>query len=141
MRPRACGAILRGNTILMVRHRDGDREYWTLPGGGIEPGETAEQAAVREVREETGIEAIAVRFLFEEGYQHGSSRCYLLEASGEQQARLGRDPEEAHLEDDARLLRDVTWRPLHLLSGDAQVMKVVRAISSVGSTEAATGAA
>ena len=129
-RPRACGAVLRGDAILMVRHRDAQREYWTLPGGGVEPGETPEQAAVREVREETGIEAAPVRFLFEEGYRHGTCRCYLLEESGERrEARLGSDPEDAHLPAGERLLADVAWRPLEILRDDGQVRKVIEALS------------
>jgi 8-oxo-dGTP pyrophosphatase MutT (NUDIX family) len=40
--------------LLLVRFRDGDRSWWTTPGGGIEPGETDEAAARRELREELG---------------------------------------------------------------------------------------
>ncbi|WP_199430152.1 NUDIX hydrolase [Qaidamihabitans albus] len=40
--------------ILMIRRTDND--YYAIPGGQLELGETLSQAAVREVREETGIE-------------------------------------------------------------------------------------
>lgn len=43
--------------FLLIRDRNG---YWVFPKGHIEPGETPEAAAVREVREETGIEAQVV---------------------------------------------------------------------------------
>jgi len=44
--------------VLLVRRGKGAlKGLWSLPGGHIEPGETARAAAVREVREETGVEA------------------------------------------------------------------------------------
>ena len=39
--------------ILLLRRNDG---LWSVPGGGLDPGERLDQAAVREVREETGLE-------------------------------------------------------------------------------------
>ena len=40
--------------VLLARHVEGDQ--WVLPGGAIEPGEVPKDAAIREMREETGIE-------------------------------------------------------------------------------------
>ncbi|MFD8690855.1 NUDIX domain-containing protein [Streptomyces sp. NPDC059651] len=45
----------RAGRVLLIRHRDDGREFHVLPGGRVEPGETAAEAAGREVREETGL--------------------------------------------------------------------------------------
>ena len=54
----------KGNKILLVRHRKGNRRYWVLPGGRLEYGETFEECAVRELKEETGLDVEVERFLF-----------------------------------------------------------------------------
>ena len=47
-------AILDDNRILLIKRED--FEVWALPGGGVDAGESLAQAAVREAREETGLE-------------------------------------------------------------------------------------
>ncbi len=39
----------------MVRHQKGDSSYWLLPGGGVDYGETLQQALVRELKEEASV--------------------------------------------------------------------------------------
>lgn len=49
---------LKGNEVLLIRRGKAPRKgEWSLPGGRIEPGERAVDAALRELREETGVEA------------------------------------------------------------------------------------
>ena len=51
-------AVFKGDTVLLVqRARAPFRGLWSLPGGSIEPGESAREAAFRELKEETGITA------------------------------------------------------------------------------------
>lgn len=45
--------------LLIARRNAAGKPQWTLPKGGIEEGETDEEAALREVREETGYGAVA----------------------------------------------------------------------------------
>jgi len=50
-------AVFRGSRVLIVRRAQPPAQgVYTLPGGGVELGETLEQAVIREVREETGLD-------------------------------------------------------------------------------------
>jgi len=53
----AVGAVVDNGKILMIKRQRGDYSgFWALPGGKIEQGEHISEAAIREVREEAGIE-------------------------------------------------------------------------------------
>lgn len=56
--PAAGVVCLRGDEVLLIRRGTPPRlGEWSLPGGRIEWGERASEAALRELREETGVEA------------------------------------------------------------------------------------
>lgn len=53
----------QGEVVMFVRRRDPGRGLFGLPGGFVDPGESADAAASREVREEVGLEVTALRYL------------------------------------------------------------------------------
>jgi 8-oxo-dGTP diphosphatase len=59
------GFVHKGGKVLLIKRKfDPNRGKWSLPGGLLELGEDPEEAAKREVREETGLE-VAVEGLFQ----------------------------------------------------------------------------
>jgi ADP-ribose pyrophosphatase YjhB (NUDIX family) len=52
----AVSAIVTDEHGRMLLIRRTDNNYWSIPGGGVNPGESVSQAAAREVKEETGID-------------------------------------------------------------------------------------
>ncbi len=89
------------------------RLEWVLPKGHVEPGETPEQTAVREVHEETGLQSRVIStlgdidywFVADERRIHKTVHHYLLEATG---GRLGTVDAE---------VSEVAWVPIADLTG------------------------
>ncbi len=55
LRIRVSAVCRSGDSLLLVEHEKDGRRYWLLPGGGMQAGETAQGAVVREVLEETSL--------------------------------------------------------------------------------------
>lgn len=76
-RNRAVVVVLHNNSLL-VMFRKNTREYYTIPGGGVKPGETPEQAALREIKEETSLAIALERPLYELHHDNGDIHYYFL---------------------------------------------------------------
>ena len=62
--PAALAVVVEAGHVLLVRRSNPpDAGLWGYPGGRVEPGETPAEAALRELREETGVEAADARLL------------------------------------------------------------------------------
>lgn len=68
-----CGILRRGNRVFIARRPAGKERggLWEFPGGKLEPGETPEQALVRELSEELGIAVQPGRRLPEVVHDYG----------------------------------------------------------------------
>ena len=61
---RATGVLIENNSLLLVKQKLSNNKNWSLPGGRVESGETLEQALIREMKEETGLDVEPIRMLY-----------------------------------------------------------------------------
>jgi predicted acetyltransferase/ADP-ribose pyrophosphatase YjhB (NUDIX family) len=90
--------VVRGNKVLVIARRLDGRAYAVLPGGGIEPGEAAADAAVRELSEECSLSGTVVRHLFD-GDDGGRPASYFLVDAPDGEPVLGGPEAEEQSED------------------------------------------
>jgi 8-oxo-dGTP pyrophosphatase MutT (NUDIX family) len=134
----AGGVVVRGEeAIVIVPTRRGARgqKVLALPKGHVDPGETPAQTALREVREETGVEAELVEKLGDVRYfyQRGGKRIfkrvtfYLLEYRG------------GSIDDHDDEVEEARWMPLteaaEALSYDGEREMAGRALSAIASDQ------
>ena len=118
MRERVGAIIERDGLILMVRHRAKDssgrhvgNDYLTLPGGGIEDGETPTDAVAREVAEEVNLHVTHSSFLRRIEHrerEHPGATSLFRVAVADGEPWLGSDPE---LTCDCPRLVGLEWIP------------------------------
>lgn len=96
---RASAVITKGKKVLLIHRKKEGREYWVFPGGLIEEGEKPEEAMVREIKEETGLDTVSCRFGFyykdEESLKHPVFYCEVTD----EEPKLGGPEAEKHSEE------------------------------------------
>lgn len=124
MSDRVCVAVVEDDRVLMVRQTYQGETFWTFPGGQIEPGERAEDAAVREAFEETGLRVQIDRCLYQgrrqRGNRDGIYSCYAGIVIGGS-LLLGADTAP----DGRPELHDVAWLPLADVRDHPEVLRAL----------------
>ena len=92
----------------MVMHSVGGDQWWCLPGGAQEAGETPAQGALRELREECNVHGVVVRQTALVSNDRDDETHTFLVDIGEQIPSLGCDPEVAAGRQ-AQVLVDMQW--------------------------------
>ncbi len=114
MKNRSMALVVQDNKILMVKQKLNEREFYTIPGGGIESNETPEQAAVRELEEECGIYGSVKRKLCVNYRKDGSKEyVFLVEVASDSEPIIGSDPE---MPEDEQIIKAVQWMKWEELS-------------------------
>lgn len=116
MRDAVRAIIFKDNNLLVMKRNKFGQEYYTLIGGGVDAGETIEQALVREIREETGVQTGQFRKVYVEdaGDMYGTQHVFWCEyLQGE--PVLGPDTEEAKISALGQNTYQPMWLPLELL--------------------------
>jgi 8-oxo-dGTP diphosphatase len=137
MRIRAGIVLIQdGKVALIERHRAG-LNYFVFPGGGVDEGESAEQAAIREALEELGIQVAIKQKVAEIRFGPKSRQVYFLveHISGEFGSGAGEEYTDADPNDPEEGIYIPIWMPIDELPLHKNVHPADLAILVVRSTQ------
>lgn len=139
MRVRAGIVLLKEDNVALIERYRAGFHYYTFPGGGVVEGESPEQAAVREAREELGIEVAIKQRVAEVQFGHKSRQIYFLaeQAGGEFGSGTGEEFLEENRDHPQKGIYIPIWMPLselpqHTNIYPAELARLVVTASEVG---------
>ena len=123
MRIRAGIVLIQGDYVALIeRHRAG-LNYFVFPGGGVDDGESPEQAAVREAMEELGVQVAIKQKVAEIVLGQKSRQIYFLveQVGGEFGTGAGEEYTESDPNDPDEGIYIPVWMPISELPGHVNV--------------------
>ena len=116
MRTRAGIVLIEDDKVALIeRHRAG-LEYFVFPGGGVDEGETPEQAAVREAMEELGVEVVVKQKVAEIQIETSRQIYFLVErVGGEFGTGTGEEFTDSDPSDPSEGIYVPVWMPIQEL--------------------------
>ncbi len=123
MRIRAGIVLIKENKVALIeRHRAG-LDYFVFPGGGVDEGESPEQAAIRETMEELGIEVAIQRKVAEVELGQKSRQIYFLveQTGGEFGTGAGEEFTDSNRDHPQKGIYIPIWMPIEELSQHTNV--------------------
>jgi 8-oxo-dGTP pyrophosphatase MutT (NUDIX family) len=123
MRLRAGIVLIQDNKVALIERYRAGLHYFTFPGGGVDPGELLEQAAIREAMEELGIEVVIKQEVAEVRFGQRSRQIYFLveQVGGEFGTGQGEEFAPGNAENPQRGMYIPTWMPITELPGHNNV--------------------
>jgi 8-oxo-dGTP diphosphatase len=109
---RARAIVVRNQHIALIKRQREGQTYYVIPGGGMEPGETPEQTAIRETREELGL-AVAIERLLAKVIFRGKEQYYYLARVTGGHFGTGKGPEMTGKYPPERGTYTPVWVPLN----------------------------
>lgn len=138
MRTRAGVILIEDDKVALIeRHRAG-LDYFVLPGGGVDEGESPEQGAIREAMEELGVEVAIQREVAIIYFDQSTQHYYLVErVNGEFGTGIGEEYTEADPNDPQEGIYIPIWMPINELNQHenvypAEVAKLILKAQATG---------
>jgi 8-oxo-dGTP diphosphatase len=97
-RDRILGIVVGNGSILLIKRITPEETFYGFPGGGREEGETLEQTVIREIKEETNVDARNPEFLFHIDHpKFGRTHFFLVTDFDANELMMtgGQEPQEA----------------------------------------------